>query len=77
MPTATLVPAKLRDINAFAKLWDINEVAEHVGISTRTVWGETVPRGTLRVVRVGRLTKYRPADVEAWIDSRTASVEQA
>lgn len=68
MPTATLAPSKL---------WDINQTAEFVGVSSRTIWAETVPRGTLRVVRVGRLTKYRPADVERWIESQTANAEQA
>ena len=43
------------------------EVAAQLGISERTLWGHTHPRGKLICVRMNRLCKYRPADVAAFI----------
>ncbi len=31
-------------------------------------------RGELRVVKLGRAVRYRPADLQAWVDSKVSSV---
>ena len=53
------------------------EVAEKLGISSRTVrrMRQASLDGNLDAsppwVRVGELNKYRPSDVDAWLDART------
>ena len=48
------------------------QVAEHLCVTTGTlsVW-RCLHRYTLKFVKVGRLVRYRPADVEAFVLSRT------
>jgi excisionase family DNA binding protein len=41
-----------------------------VGLQTLAVW-RTTGRYRLPFVKVGRLVRYRRADVEAWLNSRT------
>jgi len=36
------------------------EAAEALGISERKLWGLTVPRGPIPVVRIGKSVRYRP-----------------
>ena len=45
------------------------EAWELLGVSESTLARITVPRGTLPVVRVGRLRRYSMADVLAWIEA--------
>lgn len=48
-------------------LWTIKETAEALQISERTLH-DLRKRGGLSPVRLGRSVRYRPADVEAYID---------
>ena len=50
------------------------EAAEYLGttVGTMEVW-RCVKRYALPYVRVGRLVRYRRADLEAWLASRTVS----
>ena len=47
------------------------EAAKALGISPRTLWGLTSPRGPIPCVRVGsgkrRAVLYPKADLEAWL----------
>jgi excisionase family DNA binding protein len=45
------------------------EVAEALRISERSLWTIT-RRGEIASIRVGRLVRYSPADVQSWIDAR-------
>ena len=49
-----------------------DEVAEILGVATQTlaIW-RCARRYGLPFVRVGRLIRYRKADVEAWLTART------
>ena len=51
-------------------LMAIRPVAEWTGLCEKSVWNATAPRGDLPCVKLGSRTLYRPADVEAWIESR-------
>ena len=48
------------------ELWDIARVAAYLGVTERTVYNK-VRAGDLPAVRIGRLWRVRPADLEAWL----------
>ena len=49
------------------RLLNVYEVARYLGVSTRTVY-RLVSRGELKGVMVGRLLRFRPQDIERFID---------
>jgi predicted DNA-binding transcriptional regulator AlpA len=51
-------------------LWTAKETAERLGISVRTLYSHTAPRGTLQCVKIGVRTGYRPETVDAWLRKR-------
>ena len=53
------------------KLLSRNEVEAEWGISRRFLEIAAVRGDGPRMVRVGRLIKYRPEDIEAWLEERT------
>ncbi len=55
------------------KLLSRNEVEAEWGISRRFLEIAAVRGDGPRMVRVGRLIKYRPEDIEAWVEVRTVS----
>lgn len=48
------------------ELWDIARTAEYLGVTERTVYTK-VRSGDLPAVKVGRLWRVRPSDVESWL----------
>ena len=52
-----------------AALYTAREAAEYLAISERSLWAITAPRGQLRAVRIGRLIRYDPLDVAAFVES--------
>jgi excisionase family DNA binding protein len=50
------------------KLWSVDDLASYLGVPRATiyVWSSRGigPRG----IRVGRYLRFRPADVEAWLE---------
>lgn len=61
MPTKLLTPAEVADLLG---------VTEH----TLSVWRSTGRYG-LRYVKVGRTVKYKPADVEKWLEKNTVGAK--
>ncbi|MDO8914540.1 MAG: helix-turn-helix domain-containing protein [Coriobacteriia bacterium] len=51
------------------ELWDIARVAVYLGVTERTVYNK-VRAGDLPAIRIGRLWRVRPADLEAWLAGR-------
>jgi hypothetical protein len=55
------------------------EAAKALGISARTLWGLTAPRGPIPCLRIGRGTRktvlYPVADLQAWL-CRQAEAEK-
>ncbi len=60
----------MNDNNVIGKplLITAREAAQLLSISERTLWDIT-NRGDLRRVKVGRLVRYDPRDLKAWIES--------
>ncbi|MFZ4576575.1 MAG: helix-turn-helix domain-containing protein [Phycisphaerales bacterium] len=48
------------------------ELADALGLSERTIWGITAPRGTLPAVKVGRRVVYPIVLVEKWLAEEAA-----
>lgn len=55
-----------------ADLWSVKRVAEYLGVSERTVY-ERVRSGELPAVRIGRVWRVRPDDVEDWLARSTGA----
>lgn len=51
------------------ELWDIRRVAEYLGVSERTVYNR-LRAGELPAIKVGRLWRVKPSDLEAWLAGR-------
>ena len=60
------------------ELLDNGPAAEYVGIEPHTleIWRCT-GRYKIRFIRVGRRIKYRRADLDDWLESRTVNAEEA
>lgn len=54
-------------------LWTVRETAKAMGISLRTLWALTRPRGDLSCVRVGARVLYRPESVREWAAGREST----
>jgi excisionase family DNA binding protein len=50
-------------------LWDSEQLATHLGVGRRTVQNMVRDR-RVPFVKVGRSTRFRPAEIEAWLISR-------
>ena len=53
------------------RLMNVCEVARYLGVSTKTVY-RLVSRGEIEAVRVGRLWRFRPADLEEFVKKASA-----
>jgi excisionase family DNA binding protein len=52
------------------RLLDVAEVAGWANVGARLVRA-AVSRGDLRAIRLGRLLRFRPSDVAAWVRSQS------
>lgn len=50
-------------------LWDVKRLAQHLGVTERTVYNK-LRSGQLPAIRVGRRWRFRPDDIDAWLDSQ-------
>ena len=57
----------VQDREGGGRLLDVNAVAERLGVSRQTVYRMTW-RGDLPASRVGERLRYRPSDVDDYID---------
>lgn len=51
-------------------LWDVNEVAEALGLTPSSVY-HRVSEGTLPYVKVGTLVRFRPKEIARWASRLT------
>jgi excisionase family DNA binding protein len=56
------------------RLLDIAAVAEQLGTSVRHI-RRLVQERRIPVVRVGRLVRFDPVDIDAWLDRHRSSAE--
>lgn len=54
------------------KWMGLKEIAEHLGISVVTIY-RWVENGNIPCHKVGKLWKFKPSDVDAWVSSGQAS----
>lgn len=52
----------------------MNEASEFLGIKKPTLY-EWVVQRKIPFIKVGRLTKFKRSDLEAWLDKRTKEEE--
>lgn len=50
-------------------LWDVKRVAEHLGVTTRTVYSK-LRSGEIPAIRLGGRWRFRPADIDAWLGAK-------
>ncbi len=62
---ATQMPTDLQPILLTAR-----EAAQALACGERTLWSLTSPRGPIPVVKLGRLVRYRPSDLAAFVERR-------
>ncbi|WP_251149948.1 helix-turn-helix domain-containing protein [Cellulosimicrobium sp. Marseille-Q4280] len=55
------------------RLMTPEELAEHLGVTLHCVYAWSSRGGGPKVVRVGARLRYRPTDVEQWLDRVTDS----
>lgn len=49
----------------------VDEAARLLGVSRKTLWNHTAPRGDrIPAVKFGRVVRYSPAELELWIAQR-------
>lgn len=74
MATSVSTPALAGILTSQPNLLDTEQAAAYIGVTPRTleVW-RCVKRHSIPYVKVGRLVKYRLADLNAWLESRTVS----
>ncbi len=49
------------------------EAAKAIGVSARTLWGLTAPRGPIPCARVGGCVLYRIAELDAWLREQSTA----
>jgi excisionase family DNA binding protein len=49
-------------------LWSVDDLASYLGVPRATVYVWSSRRVGPRSVRVGRYLRFRPTDVEAWLE---------
>jgi excisionase family DNA binding protein len=52
------------------RLLSVEELAEICGVPVRTVYSWRLKGQGPRGIRVGRFVRYRPADVERWLEEQ-------
>lgn len=68
--------AKASEQKATPSLWTPRQAAMAIGVSDRTLW-TMQRRGELPVVKVGRLNKFDPKDIEDFINRNRKTVAVA
>lgn len=61
-----------------AEMLNVQQAAQAIGVAVATLncWRQT-GRHALPYVKIGHLVRYRPNDIEAWLNKRTAHIDQA
>ena len=61
--------------NEYEGLWTVDDVADHLKISPKTVRNKAC-LGQIPFVKVGVALRFRPSEIERWIDEQTAAAEE-
>lgn len=59
------------------KLLSVKDVADYLGVPVRTIYGwRSTGRGP-RGYRIGKYVRYKPEDVEAWVEAQHETLKEA
>ena len=58
------------------EVWSVRETAARLGISERTLYSITNPRGSLKSLRIGTRVFYNPKTVAAWVASQEVAANE-
>jgi predicted DNA-binding transcriptional regulator AlpA len=65
------------NVNGEALLLSASQAARLLGISRKTLWNHSDPRGDkIPVVRIGRVMRYRRETLERWIIEQEARTRE-
>lgn len=53
----------------FERLWSIEQTAEYLALSVKTLYGWRARRYGPPSYRIGNLVRYRPDEVRDWVDA--------
>ncbi len=53
------------------RMWTPEDVSHYLGVPVPTLYQWRWKKYGPRAIRVGRYLRYRPTDVEVWLDSAT------
>ncbi|HEU4511867.1 MAG TPA: helix-turn-helix domain-containing protein [Nocardioidaceae bacterium] len=56
----------------FEQLWSIEQTAEHLALSTKTLYDWRCRKYGPPSYRPGNKVRYRPEEVRAWVDAQNA-----
>jgi len=65
----------MRTVQERAKLLTTREAADRLAISERKLWDLTMPRGSLRCVRIDRSVRYSLDDLDEFIAAMRSTAE--
>jgi excisionase family DNA binding protein len=68
---ATVVRSVHETRAAIGRLWSVEDLSAYLGVPVRTLYQWRTKRCGPPGRRVGRYVRYRPEDVEAWLDTVT------
>jgi len=71
--TSTTSTGTITRTSSRQRLMTPEELAEYLGVSLHCVYAWSSRGGGPKVVRVGARLRYRPTDVEQWLDRVTDS----
>ena len=54
-----------------SKLWSIDQVADYLSVPKQTIYQWRTKGYGPKGVRVGKHVRFRPEDVERWLDEQT------
>jgi excisionase family DNA binding protein len=63
-----VLPTETGSVHPESRWYSVNEVAGHLGVATDTIY-RWIERKKLPAHRVGRLWKFKLAEVDAWVRS--------
>jgi excisionase family DNA binding protein len=70
MSTTSTAPTTRR------RLWTPDELADYLGVTKHCVYSWSSRGGGPKVVRVGARLRYRPDDVDEWLDRITDNQDE-
>ena len=62
-------PFKVQNLEDTVHLWTADDVANYLRLKPNTV-REMARRGDIPVYKVGRLWRFKPTDIRAWVDAQ-------